>query len=73
VTPALTIISIIVGIVGTILERHYSKEAIERREAEERDEEIVLGDDPAIGVRLSELYNRMRIQNRKKGKHKDSP
>lgn len=64
ITTILTIISTILGIAGGLVERHYSPEAIKRREGVERDEEIVEKNHAAKSARLSNLLDGVRSKNR---------
>ena len=63
-TTILSIISVVVGVVGSILERRYSGGEIKKRDNYERDKELAGQDSPAIGKRLSDLRDRMRAKNR---------
>lgn len=60
------IILALLGLLGGVAERHYSKEAIKKRDNHERDKELAEQDSPAISKRLSDLHKRLRIHNRKK-------
>jgi hypothetical protein len=62
----LTILSAILGLMGGIVERRYSKEAVKKRDNNERDKELAEQDSPAISKRLADLAKRLRIHNRKK-------
>ena len=60
----LTILSAILGLLGGIVERRYSKEAIKKRGSHERGKALSEGKSKTIGLHLSNLYSRVR-QNRR--------
>lgn len=47
-TPTLTIISVLIGIIGTILEHRYSKEAKEKKRDNEINKDIADNDSKAL-------------------------
>ena len=64
----LTILSAILGLLGGIVERRYSKEAVKERDDYERDKELASQDSPAIGRRLSDLHDKLRKKNYRNSK-----
>ncbi len=58
-TTVLSIISVLIGIIGGVLERRYTDDAVKKRRAEERNKEIVDKDHIAKSKRLSDLVDRV--------------
>jgi hypothetical protein len=56
-TTVLSIISVLIGIIGGVLERRYTPDAIKDREAQERDKEIANKNHIAKSKRLSDLVD----------------
>ena len=65
-TTVLTIISVLIGMVGGVLERRYSQDAVKKREDNKRDKELAKQDSIAISKRLSDYFDRLRLYNSKK-------
>ena len=65
-TTVLTIISVLIGIVGGVLERRYSEEGQRKRREYERDKELAEQNSIAISKRLSDYFDRLRLHNSKK-------
>lgn len=64
-TTILTIVSVLIGLIGGIAEKHYEPEAIKKRDDYERDKELNDQDSAGISVRLSNAFDRLRLFNRK--------
>lgn len=56
-TTVLSIISVIIGIIGGVLERRYTPDAVKKRNSSERDKEIAEKDHIAKSKRLSDLMD----------------
>ena len=65
-TTVLSIISVLIGIIGGILERRYTPDAIKKRSNRERDKEIADKDHVGKSKRLSDLMDAIRLRGAKK-------
>ena len=62
----LHIILAILGLLGGMVERHYSDDAVKERDNDERDRELAEQNSTAISKRLSDGIRRVRLRNKKK-------
>ncbi len=65
-TLVLTIISSLIGIIGSVMERRYKPDEIKKRNDHERDKEIAEKDHPAKSKRLSDLFDAVKLRDSKK-------